>query len=165
MRQYIAILLLCLACLPSQSSDKWHGQRIAVEYTHNKSFSETVQDAEYIITEYNFRITSNMNIGATIRENGNPNFPDHQVISFCNLHYAEIMLAAADDFIYQCPYRLAISSTKHGIRVTAFLIPECPESSKSREICHEINSLLKKITTYTASEDPFELEDILRQRI
>ena len=50
-----------------------------------KDFLDIIQDAEFAITENNFRIINRLHIGQSIRDRGTELFPKHEVILFCNL--------------------------------------------------------------------------------
>jgi len=131
-----------------------------IEQHSNKSFDEVRQDAEFIITENNFRITGNLKIGDAIKKRGNQRFPLYEVILFCNLTYAEAMLSLDAGFIYYCPYKLSISETDDGVVVGTTLLPEHSGSYKIRKIAIKINDILRKIVKYAAEDDPFLMDDV-----
>ena len=62
------------------------------EKTTQKPLENIIQDAEFAITENNFRITNRLHIGSAIKERGCFDFPQNEIILFCNLTIAEEML-------------------------------------------------------------------------
>ena len=76
-----------------------------------KDFLDIIQDAEFAITENNFRIINRLHIGQSIRDRGTELFPKNEVILFCNLTLAEEMLRLKPDHINYCPYKITITGT------------------------------------------------------
>ncbi len=131
-----------------------------IEQRSEKTFEETIQDAEFIISENNFRITGSLKIGSAIRKRNDSGFPLYEIILFCNLSYAEEMLSLDADFIYHCPYRLSISERKDGIVVGTVLLPENAGSYEMRKISAYINTILRKIVKYAAEDEPFLMDEL-----
>jgi uncharacterized protein (DUF302 family) len=131
-----------------------------IEQKSNKSFEEVRQDAEFVITENNFRITGNLKIGDAIKQRGNKKFPLYEVILFCNLSYAEAILSLDAGFIYYCPYKLSISETDDGVVIGTTLLPENSGSYKMRKISVTINDILRKIVKFAAEDDPFLMDGL-----
>ena len=127
-----------------------HGDLI--EAYSQKDFAEVVRDAEFAISEHNFRMVKKLHIGEAIRQRGNRAFPNHVVLLFCNLEQTEKMLALADDFIYHCPYRVSISATRSGIRVGSPSLPMHHRPVALQQMVREINGLLEKIVAYSTAE-------------
>lgn len=151
----LLFILPCVFAAPQQYS----ASPGIIERHSAKDFASVAQDAEFVITEYNFRIVNTLRISDAIRERGNTSFPRHEIILFCNLSIAETMLLLASDFIYHCPYRLNISETDVGIRVGINRLPEPPEPTELHALSQKINALLEKIVAYAAADDPFLLDE------
>jgi hypothetical protein len=95
-----------------------------IERTTVKSVLVILEDAEFAITERNFRINSRLHVGKAIREGGGKDsFADSEVILFCNLEYVTLMLELAPELIKYCPQRLVIYDTGRKRVITASLIP------------------------------------------
>ncbi len=128
------------------------------ERLSDKAFDDVVEDAEFALGEYNFRLLSRLEVGKGLRERGYKKFPRHDVLLFCNLEYAHTLLEATDAYLYHCPYRILISETTAGIRAGASLLPELSGSTtEARQLVREINALIKKTVAYAVAEDPFEI--------
>ena len=84
--QTIVLFLSILLCGCANENEQIY------EKKSKKTFANVVQDAEFAITENNFRITNRLHIGKAIKERGNIDFPQNEVILFCNLTIAEKML-------------------------------------------------------------------------
>ncbi len=124
----------------------------------NKQMTQILDDAEFAITERNFRINNRLHIGKTIRERGSSGFPDYEVILFCNLSYAKKMLELAPDFISYCPHRLAIHDNGQNRIITVSLLPQDTRSQALNAVTREIKSLVLEIVEFAAKDWP-ELED------
>ncbi len=129
-----------------------------VEATSNKEVTQILDDAEFAITERNFRINNRLHIGKAIRDRGSVGFPDNEVILFCNLSYAEKMLGLAPDFISYCPQRFAVRDNGQTRIITASLLPQDTRNKALNAITREINSLAIEIVEFAAEEWP-ELEE------
>ena len=128
------------------------------EKTTEKSFDDVLQDAEFAITENNFRITNRIHIGKAIKERGNENFPQNEVILFCNLEIAEDMLKIEPRYINYCPYKITVSESGGTITVGTRLLPPLTDNPDMDNISKYINTILSSMVEYAASEDPFILD-------
>ena len=128
------------------------------ELTTSKSFAEVIQDIEFVITEYNFRITNRMHIGKAIRERGADGFPENEVILFCNLSMAEDMLKQAPAYINYCPYKIAVAVINDKIVLSTPLLPDNSGNESLDKIAKKINKILRTMIEYGASEDPFQFD-------
>lgn len=140
------ILLLLTACTDG------NGQ--FAERTTDKAVAQILDDAEFAISERNFRINNRLHIGKAIRERGQGGFPDYEVILFCNLSYAKKMLELAPDFISYCPQRIAIRDTGQHRIITASLLPNKTPSKVLNAVTGEINSLVREIVDFAAKDWP-----------
>ena len=129
-----------------------------IETRSVKKMAEILEDAEFAITERNFRINSRLHVGKAIREGGESNFSDFEVILFCNLSYVKLMLELAPDFIKYCPQRLAIYDTGKTRVITAPLIPENTSNEALNAVTREMNTLVKEIVEFSALDWP-ELDE------
>jgi uncharacterized protein (DUF302 family) len=120
------------------------------ERTAQKPLAQVVEDAEFAIVERNFRITGNLHIGKGIRERDGDDFPDHEVILFCNLGYAREMLELDPGFINFCPGRIAIRATPAGVVVSAPLLPQNAGKARIGTLVTKLNALMREIVDYAA---------------
>lgn len=144
------MLLLLTACADEKTQ--------FTERTTDKAVTEILDDVEFAITERNFRINNRLHIGKAISERGQVDFPDYEVILFCNLSYARKMLELAPDFISYCPQRITIRDTGQHRIITASLLPKETHSKVLNAVTGEINSLVREIIDFAATDWP-ELDE------
>jgi uncharacterized protein (DUF302 family) len=148
---FIALLLSLAACSNEEPNQIY-------EKSTKKSFAEVLQDSEFVITEKNFRITNRLHIGEAIQERGNNNFPQNEVILFCNLTIAEDMLKIEPRYINYCPYKITVTELDKSILVGTRLLPEKTDNPTMDKMAKKINKTLLMMVEYAASEDPFILD-------
>lgn len=129
------------------------------EKTTQKSFQDVLQDAEFAITENNFRITNRLHIGKAIKERGNSDFPQNEIILFCNLELAEEMLKIEPRYINYCPYKITVTESGGTVTIGTRLLPPITDNAEMDNISKYINTILNSMVEYAASEDPFILDD------
>lgn len=118
----------------------------------DKPIEEVLDDAIFAITERNFRLTNHMHIGQAIRNRINSNFPDYEVLLYCNLSYAKKILELDPNMINSCPGRLIIRQDKDKIRITAPLWPEQMENNELRLLIQKMNKFIREIVEYAADD-------------
>lgn len=123
-----------------------------------KSFTDVIQDSEFAITENNFRITNRLHIGDAIQKRGDADFPQNEVILFCNLTIAEEMLKIEPRYINYCPYKITVTEINGETLIGTRLLPVNTHNKQMDEIAKKINKILHLMVEYAASEDPFILE-------
>lgn len=151
-RLYPLLFLLTLIVSCADVSDQIYTK------ISKKDFLNIMEDAEFAITENNFRIINRLHIGQSIRDRGVEFFPKNEVILFCNLTLAEEMLRLKPDHINYCPYKITITEINKNIFVGTRLLPTNTQSYEINKFSVKINEILRKIVEYTASEDLFILE-------
>lgn len=129
------------------------------EKTTQKSFQDVLQDAEFAITENNFRITNRLHIGKAIKERGNSDFPQNEIILFCNLELAEEMLKIEPRYINYCPYKITVTESGGTVSIGTRLLPGITDNPEMDNISKYINTILNSMVEYAASEDPFILDE------
>jgi len=117
-----------------------------------KRFADVVDDAEFAITERNFRITGRLHIGSAIRERGNPSFPDNEVLLFCNVTFAERMLTLNPEYVNFCPGRIAIRGTDGAVIISAPLVPPDSSNAELNELVDTVNKLIIDAVDFAAEE-------------
>ncbi len=153
LRCWTVFVLLILVGACAAPADNIYEQKT------QKAFADVIQDAEFMITEKNFRITNRLHIGQAIQERGSDTFPDHEVILFCNLSIAESMLVIEPRYINYCPYKLAVVAVNDGLIVSTRLMPEQSGNQSLDQVAKNINVLLRSMVDYAANDDPFAFED------
>ena len=146
----IFVLILFTAC--SNDSTQFF------EKSSNKPFADVIQDAEFAITENNFRITNRLHIGEAIQKRGVIDFPKNEVILFCNLTIAEEMLRIEPRYINYCPYKISIAEIDHQRIIGTRLLPVNTGNRRMDDVAKNINKILRSMVEYAAIEDPFMLE-------
>ena len=145
------VLIFLLSSCSNESSQIY-------EKSSDKSFADVIQDSEFAITENNFRITNRLHIGDAIQKRGNADFPQNEVILFCNLTLAEEMLAIEPRYINYCPYKITATEYEENILIGTRLLPTNTGNKQMDETAKNINKTLRLMVEYAASEDPFILE-------
>lgn len=143
-----AIVCLLLCCFQSQAS----GTSQLYQGQTDKPLKQVLEDAEFAITERNFRITGRLHIGEGIRERGNSEFPDYEVILFCNLTHAEHMLELDPEYVNYCPGRISFRSKNNIIIVSAPLLPGNPGNAQLNLLLKKINQLIREIVDFSIQE-------------
>lgn len=147
---FIFVLILCAAC--GNDSNQFF------EKSSSKSFVDVIQDAEFAITENNFRITNRLHIGDAIQKRGVTDFPKNEVILFCNLTIAEEMLRIEPRYINYCPYKISVAEIDGKMVIGTRLLPVNTSNKQMDRLAKNINKILRSMVEYAAIEDPFMLE-------
>ena len=118
----------------------------------SKSIDEVLEDAEFAISERNFRITDRLHIGKAIRERENINFPDYEVILFCNLTHARQVLELEPGFINFCPFKVTFRRVADNILIAAPLLAEESDNTAVDTIAVRVNKLIREIVDFSAEQ-------------
>ena len=119
----------------------------------NKTFMDATEDAAFAISERNFRITNTLRIGHAVRERGRDEFPENDVILFCNIHYAELMLDLESDYVNHCPGRITIREAPDDeVIISAPLVP-------LHENNQELNSFINEVNQFVIERVVFDAEN------
>ncbi len=145
-----SVLILALAGL-AVSSFQAPAQSIEI-YTQEtgKSMKQVMSDAEFAITDRNFRVVNKLHVGKAIRESGHPHFPDFNIILFCNVNYARKMLQLDPDMINFCPGRIAMRQQNNKVVITAPLFPDRTDNKALNKITSQINALIRQMVDCAA---------------
>jgi uncharacterized protein (DUF302 family) len=131
-----------------------NGQIDIYEKSSEKSLEEILEDAEFAITERNFRIVYRLHIGKAIQDRGKPDFPDFEIIMYCNITFAEKMLELEPRMINACPGRITVRGEGNHYIVAGPLWPEENGNVELNKIMHDMNDLVRRIVDYSAAERP-----------
>ncbi len=97
----------------------------------DKSFDDVILELDFAITERNFRITGRNTIGKGLRERGYADFPDVEVIHFCNLEYAREVRTV----------------------VSLVLLPQDHPDPRVNEFAVRMNGLLREILAFVLEDE------------
>jgi len=124
------------------------------EKTAHKSLPDILEDAEFSITEHNLRVVDRLHIGKSIRERGNGEFPDYEIILYCSLTFAEKILALSPELINICPGRISVRGARDDYIISAPLWPEHGDKAVLNRLMHDMNTTVKTIVNYAAEDWP-----------
>jgi uncharacterized protein (DUF302 family) len=144
------ILLLLSGCSDDAEESIYQIQYYQMDT--DKIFEEVLDDTIFAITERNFRITGHLHIGQAIRDRNNPDFPDYEVLLYCNLVYAKKMLDLAPDMISTCPGRITLRQNDEHVIITAPLWPEDSKNKALRTHMQKMNELIHEMVDYAADD-------------
>jgi uncharacterized protein (DUF302 family) len=117
----------------------------------HKPVAEVLEDLEFAISDRNFRITGRLHVGQGIRESDHADFPEYEVLLFCNLGYARRMLELDPGMIIYCPGRVTVRDAGGVTRIAAPLLPEPASAAPAlQELVRKINTSLRAIVDYGA---------------
>lgn len=145
-------LWLALLLGPGAFASELNGPPIVRGET-DKSFDDVILEADFAITERNFRITGRNTIGKGLRERGYTDFPDVEVIHFCNLEYAHEVLQIDPGFVAQMPCRLTVHVEHGKTVVNMVLLPENHEDPRVQAFAKRMNGELREILAYVLAKD------------
>jgi len=128
------------------------GQQDYYEASTDKLLQDILDDVEFAITERNFRITDRLHVGKAIRERGNPDFPDYEIIMYCSLTFAQKMLELAPEFINWCPGRITIRNQGEAFIVSAPLWPEQTDNLELKRHMQAMNNMVREIVDYAVED-------------
>ncbi len=130
-----------------------------IQAVTDKPFQDTVDDASFAITERNFRVTNTLRIGNAIRVRGNKEFPQNDVILFCNIQYAEQMLELDPSYVNFCPGQITVrEDINNKVIISALLVPLHKDNDALNDIVNKVNALVEESIEF-AAEDWQEVYD------
>lgn len=119
----------------------------------NKLFDDVIFELNFAITERNFRITGRNTIGKGLRERGYENFPNVEVIHFCNLEYAREVLLIDPGFVAQMPCRITVHEENEKTVISLILLPEDHPDKRVNAFAKRMNGLLREIVDFVLEKD------------
>lgn len=143
MRLKIPLICLGLITVMSACQPKESDRRFQAVSPYN--FSETMQNLDIAISEFNYRIIHRSDIGQAVRDRGDKDFPLSTIVSFCNITYAKEMMLINDDLINDMPCNVAVRETADGVIVSSRLMDENAGSDAQQDFAKKINSNVIKI--------------------
>ena len=146
----VILLLLQSGC--STEVDKQVNQTAYYQLSTEKALEEVLDDTVFAINERNFRITGHLHIGKGIRERKNPEFPDYEVLLYCNLVYAKKMLELDPEMINSCPGRITVRQDNEKVVITAPLWSVDMKNEELKLHMKNMNVLAREIVDYAADD-------------
>jgi len=119
----------------------------------DKSFDDVILELDFAITERNFRITGRNTIGKGLRERGYADFPDVEVIHFCNLEYAREVLLIDPGYVAQMPCRITVHREQDRTVVSLVLLPQDHPDPRVNEFAVRMNGLLREILAFVLEDE------------
>ncbi len=135
---YLGLFTVIVACQPKEADR--HFQAVSPY-----NFSETMQNLDIAISEFNYRIIHRSDIGQAVRDRGDEDFPLSTIVSFCNITYAKEMMLINDDLINDMPCNVAVRETADGVIVSSRLMDENAGSDAQQDFAKKINTNVIKI--------------------
>jgi uncharacterized protein (DUF302 family) len=129
---------------------------LIVRAVTNKSFDDVIFELDFAITERNFRITGRNTIGKGLRDRGYDDFPDVEVIHFCNLEYAHEVLLIDPGYVAQMPCRITVHTTRHATVISLILLPEDHPDERVNTFARRMNAILREIVNFVLEEETTE---------
>ncbi|HKK16014.1 MAG TPA: DUF302 domain-containing protein [Gammaproteobacteria bacterium] len=129
-----------------------NGSSNSYEKKTDKSLRSTLEDIEFALTERNLRIVSRLHIGQGIRQRGYENFPEYEIILYCNLEFARKMLEIAPSLINACPGRITVRSDGELYIISAVLWPEDNRNPRVNKLMYDMNTLVREIVDHAVQE-------------
>ncbi|TDJ65632.1 MAG: DUF302 domain-containing protein [Proteobacteria bacterium] len=121
-----------------------------------KSFDDVIFELEFAITERNFRITGRNTIGKGLRARGYENFPDVEVIHFCNLEYAREVLLIDPGYVAQMPCRITVHVAADRTVISLILLPADHTDERINAFARRMNGILQEIVDYVTEKESIE---------
>jgi uncharacterized protein (DUF302 family) len=118
-----------------------------------KPFKTVVDEVDFAIAEHNFRITGRNTVGSAIRERGHTNFPEVEILSFCNLENARKFIELDNHYAGQMPCRIAIYQAEGKVWVSAPLLPEKHADPRLDPLAKALNKEIRDIVEFAVEQD------------
>lgn len=135
--------LLSVATLASTPAESG-----VIRGTTSKPFDDVIRELDFAITERNFRITGRNTIGKGLRERGYKDFPNVEVIHFCNLEYAREVLLLDPGYIAMMPCRITVHEAGGNTVISVILLPETHSDPRVVAFAKRMNGILREILNF-----------------
>jgi len=112
-------------------------------------FTDTMQNLDITISEYNYRIIHRSNIGQAIRDRGDKTYPLSTVVSFCNITYAKEMMEINSNLINDMPCIITVREEGETVIIGTRLMNEKSKNQQQKDFAHRINKNLRAIIAAT----------------
>lgn len=135
------------ALLPDPKQSKTQASTLSFtmpvyQKTTQKAFATVIDDLVFAISQHNFRLTEQANIGQAIAEREEKNFPLLTVLHFCNLTYAQALLEKQIASPLQMPCRISVRQLGDQVVIETLLLAD---HAAQQALVDEINQILQAI--------------------
>lgn len=141
-------LTLALAAMPTLAVEISAEHDLVVRYTIDKPFDDVIFALNFAITDRNFRITGRNRIGSGLRERGYTDFPDVEVIHFCNLELAREVLLLDPGFVAHMPCRVTVHEEQGKTVVSLIKLPTDSHDPRVNDFAKRMNVTLTEIVEF-----------------
>ncbi|HTT07769.1 MAG TPA: DUF302 domain-containing protein [Gammaproteobacteria bacterium] len=162
MRCWPLVICFLLAACSQKSADpstsdssgkvETHAYQI-VRATTDKSFEDVVEELEFAISDHNYRITGTNNLGKALRERGNKDFPDVEVIHFCSVENAREVLQMDLGYVAMMPCRITVHVQDKKTVISLILLPEDHPNPKVNEFARRTNAEMRRIMDFALQQN------------
>lgn len=128
-------------------------EMVRLRATTDKPYQDVVDELDFAITERNFRLTGRNVIGKAIRKRGYPDFPDVEVIHFCNLENAREVLSIDPEYVAQMPCRVMVNTSGDQTVINMILLPEHNGDERIDRFARRLNQDLRDIVDFVLEDD------------
>ncbi len=147
------MMMVCVAALSACTPPPPTSANSIVRVETAKSFEDVIFELDFAITERNFRITGRNTIGKGLRDRGYDNFPDVEVIHFCNLEYAREVLIIDPGYVAQMPCRITVHVVEETTVISLILLPENHADERVNDFARRMNAILHDIVDFVIEQD------------
>ena len=119
----------------------------------DKTFDDVIFELDFAITERNYRITGRNTIGKGLRARGYEDFPNVEVIHFCNLEYAREVLTLDPGFVAQMPCRITVHEADDKTVISLILLPEDHDNEQVNDFSRRMNDILREIVHFVVEPE------------
>jgi len=148
----LCLLLLAGAPVAAAQPPPEYGPSVVVRGATDKPFDTVIQELEFAITEQNYRITGRNTIGKALRERGYEDFPEVEVILFCNVEQAREVLLVDPGYVAMMPCRATVHEQNGQRVVSVVLLPESHPHPEVVAFAQRVNRVLKDILAFVLEQ-------------
>lgn len=149
----VAAITLFVVQLAACTQTPPASEKLIVRAVTDKPFDDVIFELDFAITERNFRITGRNTIGKGLRTRGYDDFPDIEVIHFCNLEYAREVLIIDPGYVAQMPCRITVHEAAQGTVISLILLPEDHPDERVNAFARRMNAILQEIVDFVVEQD------------
>ena len=113
---------------------------------------EILEDIEFALTERNLKVVNKLHIGTGIQSRGYEDFPEYEIILYCNLEFARKMLEYNPSSINTCPGKITVRKNIDNYLISASLWPEDNNHPDLDRLMYNMNILIREVVDFAALE-------------
>lgn len=141
----LAFIVLCglVGCAQENSAPVVPENNYQVSTT--KPYDEVLAELASAISDANFSVVAHNRVGKAIRERDTPDFPEYDIVQFCNLTLAKKLLQKAPHAVEYMPCKVLVYQYAGKTLVKTHLLPTDDADPEIREFMVKMNKTLKHI--------------------